>query len=201
MWTRPPPGDPRVPGRTRGREATLALVYGSASIGLLGVTAYLAETVLIFPSLGPTAFLLFHRPTASAASPRNVLAGHVIGVVCGLFALTACGLFGAPSALRAGVTLSHAAAAALSLGTTSALMVLFDRGHPPAGATTLIISLGLMSDVWQVAALLAAVVVLIAQAWLVHKVAGTFYPAWAPRGESASPSEARPAGVDDRPSA
>ena len=38
---------------------------------------------LVFPSLGPTAFLLFHDPTLPAASPRNTLCGHAIGILCG----------------------------------------------------------------------------------------------------------------------
>lgn len=173
-------GDPRVPGRTRSQEALFAFVFGFISIGVMGAVAYAAEAPFIFPSLGPTAFLLFHRPTASAASPRNTIEGHVIGALSGVAALAVCGLLDAPSALEVGVTPLRAVAAGASLGLTSGLMILTRRGHPPAGATTLIVSLGLMTSAAHLGVLFAAVVLLVLQAWLIHRIAGTSYPRWAP---------------------
>jgi len=168
-----------VPGHTRAQEALFAFCFGSLSIGVLGLVAYLAREPFLFPSLGPTAFLVFHRPTASAASPRNAIQGHLIGVVSGVAAIWIFGVMDAPDALSQ-FSLTRALAAGLSLGMTSALMVALDRGHPPAGATTLIVSLGLMRTPRQLLILMAAVVLLIAFGWLVHKVARTTYPMWAP---------------------
>ena len=173
-------GDPRVPGKTRAQEAGFAFVFGFASIGVMGGLAYLADAPFIFPSLGPTAFLLFHRPTASAASPRNTIQGHAIGAVSGVAALAVCGLLEETSALEVGVTPARALAAGASLGLTSGIMILARRGHPPAGATTLIVSLGLMTSATQLAVLFAAVVLLVLQGALIHRVAGTRYPVWAP---------------------
>lgn len=172
--------DPRVPGKTRGREALFAFAFGTVAIGLMGTVAHFAAAPFIFPSLGPTAFLIFHRPTASAASPRNTIVGHLIGALSGVAALAVCGLLDAPSAFDSGVTIPRALAAGLSLGATSGLMVLFRRGHPPAGATTLIVSLGLMTTVTQLAVLMLAVGLLVLEGHVIHRFAGTQYPIWRP---------------------
>ena len=63
-------------------------------------------------------------------------------------------------------------AAALSLGVTSGLMVWLQVPHPPAGATTLIVSLGVMPQLWQIPVLMAAVVLLVAQAFVINRLAG-----------------------------
>ncbi|MCA9714300.1 MAG: HPP family protein [Myxococcales bacterium] len=124
----------------------------------------------VFPSLGPTAFLLLERADSPAASPRNTIAGHAIGVAAGFVALAVFGLVDAPSALEVGVSLSRAMAAGLSLGATSSLMILLRRVHPPAGATTLIVSLGLMRTARELAVLLSAVVLLVSLSQLSRRL-------------------------------
>jgi hypothetical protein len=52
--------------------------------------------------------------------------------------------------------------------------------HPPAGATTLIISLGILIKPWQVLLLLVVVVLLILQAFAINRLAGIPYPLWNP---------------------
>lgn len=69
-------------------------------------------------------------------------------------------------------------AAGLSLGITSGLMVLLKAPHPPAGATTLIVSLGLLRDLDQLAVLMLAVLVLVGQAIAINRLAGLPYPLW-----------------------
>ena len=46
-----------------------AFVNGVLSIGLMAAAAVATGAPFIFPSLGPTAFLLFYTPTQPAASP------------------------------------------------------------------------------------------------------------------------------------
>ena len=72
-------------------------------------------------------------------------------------------------------------AAALSLGLTAGLMVLLRAPHPPAGATTLIISLGILTKPWQLVILMGAVVLLTAQALVINRLASIPYPLWKPR--------------------
>jgi HPP family len=69
-------------------------------------------------------------------------------------------------------------AAALSLSATGAFMVLFRVSHPPAGATTLIVSLGIISQPKDLVIIEAAVVLLTAQALAINRLAGLPYPLW-----------------------
>lgn len=72
-------------------------------------------------------------------------------------------------------------AAATSLGLTGAAMVLLDVGHPPAGATTLIVSLGFITRIQYLLVIEAAVVALVLQALLINRLSGIDYPVWSPR--------------------
>ncbi|MDQ6643370.1 MAG: HPP family protein, partial [Chloroflexota bacterium] len=58
------------------------------------------------------------------------------------------------------------------------LMVLLRAPHPPAGATTLIISLGILTQPWQLLLLMVAVVLLTLQAIVINRLAGIAYPLW-----------------------
>ncbi|MGH2826914.1 MAG: HPP family protein [Actinomycetota bacterium] len=157
-----------------------AFVNGCISIGLMSLAALLTGTPLIFPSLGPTAFLLFYTPRAPAASPRNTFVGHLIGVASGYLSLLVFGLTDAGPALAEGVTAGRVGAAALSLGLTAGVMAWLRVPHPPAGASTLIVSLGILSTPSQLVVLMLAVVVLIAQGFAINRLAGIPYPLWGP---------------------
>jgi len=166
--------------------ALFSFVNGCVSIGLMSILAVITHSPFIFPSLGPTAFLFFYTPTAPAASPRNTLIGHGVGVVAGYFSLVVTGLTMAGPALTTGVTWPRVIAAALSLGLTAGLMVLLRSPHPPAGATTLIISLGILTQPWQLVLLMGAVVLLTLYAFAINRLAGIPYPLWNPIREPAS---------------
>jgi len=159
-----------------------ALINGVISIGVMAAAAVVTGAPFIFPSLGPTAFMLFYAPSHPSASPRNVFCGHLIGVLCGYLALVVFGLTTRGPALAAGVDWANVGAAALSLGLTSGAMIWLRTPHPPAGATTLIVSLGILHDPVQLAVLMLAVVLLILQGVLINRLAGLDYPLWAPRG-------------------
>jgi len=57
--------------------------------------------------------------------------------------------------------------------------------YPPAGATTLIVSLGILCTPTQLVVLMAAVVLLTIQAWASNHLAGLNYPTWKPSPPSA----------------
>ena len=160
--------------------ALFSFINGCISIGLMSALAVLTHSPFVFPSLGPTAFLFFYTPTAPAASPRNTIIGHAVGIVAGYFSLVVTGLTVAGPALSVGVTWPRVIAAALSLGLTAGVMVLLRAPHPPAGATTLIISLGLLTRPWQLVLLMGAVVLLTLQAFAINRLAGIAYPLWGP---------------------
>ncbi|WP_165855639.1 HPP family protein [Marinobacter sp. JSM 1782161] len=158
--------------------ACFSFINGTISIALIAFVALVTQQAFIFPSLGATAFILFHAPMASAASPRNTFCGHLVGALMGYASLHLFGLAHAPSAIFTGVDLPRVAAAAMSLGTTGFLMVWLRVPHPPAGATALIVSLGLMPDFHQLPIVLAGVTLLLLQAFTLNRLAGLRYPLW-----------------------
>jgi CBS-domain-containing membrane protein len=174
-------GDRRNSSPHRGLAAWFVFVNGFATISLLAVLAMVWHIPLVFPSLGPTAFLLFSSPYLPSACPRNTLCGHAIGILCGYGALWLTGLQHAPSAMLEGVNVARVVAAAVSLALTGALMLLFDVVHSPAGATTLIISLGIITQPLHLLAIEAAVALIVIQAALTYRLCGVAFPLWSPQ--------------------
>ena len=161
--------------------ALFMFLNGFVTIAILAGVAMLSGTPFIFPSLGPTAFLFFFTPRVPAASPHHTIVGHGIGILCGFAALWIFGLLHAPPAMATGVSAARVGAAALSLASTGALMILFKAAHPPAGATTLIISLGIVTRPFHLLVIEIAVVALTLQAIAINRLAGIDYPLWALR--------------------
>lgn len=161
--------------------AIFSFVNGCISIGIMSILALLTNSPFVFPSLGPTAFLFFYTPTQPSASPRNTIIGHAIGVLAGYLSLVVTGLTAAGPALAVGVTWPRVIAAALSLGLTSGFMVLLRSPHPPAAATTMIISLGIITRPLQLVLLMVAVIFLTLQAIAINRLSGIPYPLWSPR--------------------
>jgi CBS domain-containing membrane protein len=89
--------------------------------------------------------------------------------------LVVTGLTTAGPAIANGVTWPRVIAAALSLGLTAGLMILFRATHAPAGATTLIISLGILTQPWQLVVLMVAIILL-----TLHRLFGMPFPLWSP---------------------
>lgn len=168
-----------------------AFVNGLISIAIMAAAAYATGAPFIFPSLGPTAVLLFYTPTTPAASPRNTFLGHLVGAAAGYLAVVLFGLTQAEPALATSIAGARVGAAALSLALTSGLMVWLRVIHPPAGATTLIVSLGILREPWQLAVLMGAVVLLTLQGFVINRLAGIPYPTW----RAASSPTTRPPGT------
>jgi hypothetical protein len=78
----------------------------------------------------------------------------------------------------------------LSLASTGALMILCKAAHPPAGATTLIISLGIVTRPVHLLVIEVAVAVLTLQAIAINRLAGIDYPLRAERWSSLTPGSA-----------
>jgi CBS-domain-containing membrane protein len=58
-------------------------------------------------------------------------------------------------------------------------MILLKSAHPPAGATTLIISLGMVTRPFHLLVIEIAVAILTLQAIVINRLAGIDYPFWA----------------------
>ncbi|HET6276004.1 MAG TPA: HPP family protein [Candidatus Cybelea sp.] len=145
---------------------------------VIGLAAAVTARPLIFPSLGPTAIMLFTHPLDRFSSPRHVLLGHFIGAASGYAALAMTGLLGV--ALSSEVGIPRVVAAAIALALTAGLMLLLDAEHPPAGATTLIVALGILPRLEDFLFLMAAVFVLTLLAFTVNRLNGIRVPVWRP---------------------
>lgn len=165
--------------------ASYLFVNGFATIGVLALLAFITHNPFVFPSLGPTAYLFFFTPLAETASPRNAVLGHAIALCCGFAAFWVTGMNNLPAGFPTEIYCPRVLSAALSLSFTGAIMVLLHVSHPPAGATTMIVSLGIIAKPKYLFIIEAAVILLTAQAFLINRLAGLPYPAWK-KAESAS---------------
>ena len=159
-------------------RSTYVFVNGFVTIALLALLALISRNPFVFPSLGPTAYLLFFSPLGKTSSPRNTITGHAIGLVCGYGAFVITGAGAMPFGVHPGIFWPRILASALSLSATGAFMVLLDVSHPPAGATTLIVSLGIISKPRELVIIEVAVFLLVAQALVINRLAGLAYPLW-----------------------
>jgi hypothetical protein len=169
-----------------GGDALYILITGAVAILISGLVAHVLREPLLFPSLGPTVFLVFEKPLAPESSPRNTLIGHCVGIAVGSGAIVLFGLRGARNILEGGATPARIGAATFSVAVTGALLLLFDAAHPPAGASTLIVSLGLLATPRTVLAMAAGVVLLTVAAWLINRVLGVPVHVW--RADAPPPS-------------
>ena len=145
---------------------------GALLAGLGGVV-WASGLPFLFPSLGPTACLFATDPDAPESDARRVLGGHALGVVAGLLAyhvvagevvLTGGAGPGSLAALRLAVS------GVFAVGLTTAAMLATDTGHAPACATTLIVSLGILSSPVEGVIVVLAVAALLAEHELLLRV-------------------------------
>jgi CBS-domain-containing membrane protein len=159
---------------------------------VVGLAATVTARPFIFPSLGPTAIMLFANPLDRYSSPRHVLLGHFIGAASGFAGLAAVGLIGV--SLTANVGIHRVLAAAIALALTAGIAMLLKAEHPPAGATTLIVALGILPQLLDIAFLMAAVFLLTVLALVINRASGIHYPLW--RAATSAPA-AEPRGRAD----
>ena len=149
-------------------------LYAGVLFTVLGLVAWASGQPFIFPSLGPSAFFLAFERRADRTQAASVVGSHLIGGVVGLGAYTVLAsgvaLTADPAAFSPG-GLRLAASGVLSIVLTSWGMIATDAIHAPACATTLIVSLGLLSTPLEVGIIVGSVTLLVA----VHAVAVVSY--------------------------
>ncbi|GAB3032434.1 HPP family protein [Natronobiforma cellulositropha] len=139
-------------------------VHTGLLVSVTALVAWLSGLPMLFPSLGPSAFVLAMFPHSDASAPRRVIGGHLVGVLAGLLAY---------HALAEGIVMTNAlepasldglrlaASGVLATVLTVAGMLFVRVRHPPACATTLIVALGLLSTPLEGALIVVAVVALV----------------------------------------
>ncbi|NHN42135.1 HPP family protein [Halorubellus sp. JP-L1] len=126
------------------------------------VAAWLLGVALVFPSLGPSAYVL--ATVDDPPTRRRVVAGHAVGVAAGAGAYYAlAGGLAVTAALEPGstATLRLGLAGVVSVAATTFGMRYFSVPHAPACATTLIVSLGLLTAPLELVGIVASVGVLV----------------------------------------
>jgi hypothetical protein len=114
--------------------------------------------------------LFFESPRQKASRPLNTLVGHGVGLVLGYACYLAFGLSGAAPAPVGGLTPAYVAAGALSVALTTVVLTLLGLPHPPAGATTLLVSLGILAKPVDLLDLAGAVVLVTAAGWAANRL-------------------------------
>ncbi len=154
-------------------KRTISVTSKSALfILVLSLIAWVSGAPFIFPSLGPTAYILaFGRKISHTANV--VIGGHACGILGGLVSyylvvhpynlLTLVEPFSS-SGFWLGL------GAVLAIAITTFLMLVFQISHPPACATTLIISLGILPHWFDGIVILIAVVILYYTYWVYQKL-------------------------------
>jgi len=164
-------------------------VEGSLALAVLSAAAYLTQFPLLFPPLGPSAFILFRTPMSASAAPRTIVLAHFSGLVAGLVALFL-GRFFFPGQVTADpgvVTAASIAILSLAMGMSSLAMIWLESNHPPATATALIVAMGYLHSAVHVFGFLIAVVFLITLAFLFNRILGGLpYPFWSHDAEVAA---------------
>ncbi|PYY55895.1 MULTISPECIES: HPP family protein [unclassified Curtobacterium] len=142
----------------------LVVLTISGAVGLATAQPWL------FPSLGPTVMLFFTAPKQHASRPMNALVGHLVAIIVGYGCFLAFGLAGSTAAPTGGLTLGYVAAGAVSVALTTLVLQLIRLPHPPAGATTLIVSLGILSEPLQLLDMAGAVLLVTVAGWALNRV-------------------------------
>lgn len=137
-------------GRTTRRQRIRALqqeIWAPITAGLLmllvGLIGLATAQPLLFPSLGPTAFLQTEAPDQPASRFYNVIIGHAVGLAAGYAAVLLFRADAAPALFAAHQLVAvRVWASVLAIVLTMFGSALLKASHPPAAATTLLIALG-----------------------------------------------------------
>lgn len=150
-----------------------AAVLSAVVLSAGGAVGLALHQPWLFPSLGPTVMLFFESPEQKASRPVNALVGHGVGLLAGAAVLYGLGLQDDPSAAAGGLTPASLLAGAVSVALTTLVLTALEMPHPPAGATTLIVSLGILTSPGELVSMAAAIVLTTVLGWGLNIVLGT----------------------------
>lgn len=130
-----------------------------ATLTMFVVLLFLSlQHAVIIASIGATAFIIFAMPKNITAKPRNVIGGHLVGLLSG----SLCSLIPHPLFFYSVLVYS------LAVGISIFVMVVVDAEHPPASG----IALGLAITGFTLNAIIAVITSVIILS-LVHRFLGS----------------------------
>ena len=147
------------PGLTPGGIWSAA--WSAGLILIVGATAYFAGEPWLFPSLGPTAYLVAAYPDLATSRPTTAWSVMLVGIGSGYAAVAIFNAWDSPIVPLNDVSLSRLGAAAVAVGLTVLLNHLLRSGHPPAAATTLLVALGAFHTARDAGIIVVGVVLLV----------------------------------------
>lgn len=109
----------------------LQCVASTATIFILLMLVSIHQKPIIIASIAASTFIVFTIPSYRPAQPRNMIAGHLIGMFCGLFVAEIILPNVHPSLI------AYEFWYAFAVGISIFLMVVTDTEHPPAAGTAL----------------------------------------------------------------
>lgn len=151
--------------------------YIAFHFAILGALSWFTGLGFLLPSLGPSIFLLATLPDEEMNYPHRVVGGQVIGVLSGIIAfqlLVGQPVMGEPIPPRSILGLRQVLATFLAAMLTTGGMFITNMEHPPAYATTLIISLGFIDSLKGAIVFFSAVLLVTG----VHELFGKRFPIW-----------------------
>ena len=151
---------------------------------LTGALAMLLREPLLIPAVGGSVYMLLTAPEHEASAPKNVLVGHGLGAAIGWLVLVLFGLRGVPGGQMAALTWTRVAAIATSLALTNAALRATRCSHAPAGASTMIVSIGGLPEAHHILDFELAALVTVVYAIVAHRFSGVEYPARRARGSA-----------------
>ncbi|MDO5609099.1 MAG: HPP family protein [Capnocytophaga sp.] len=120
--------DGRSPAHSGVSFSAYSAVGGFLAIAVTAALSQYSETPFLMAPFGATCVLAFGVPGSPLAQPRNIIGGHLVSTLIGLFCLF---LFG-----------DGWYSLALGVGASIFLMQLTKTTHPPAGADPLVVIAG-----------------------------------------------------------
>jgi hypothetical protein len=140
-------------------------IWPTAMAGVLmivvGLTAWVAGRPWLFPSLGPTAYLLAKYANLPTSRIYNCIVGHLVGIATGFVAVAIFNAWQAPIVPLHEVTPPRIWAATVAVALTILINTLLRSGHPPAAATTLLVALGTFQTARDAVLIMIGVLILV----------------------------------------
>ena len=114
-------------------KGLIAGLFSAITIAALTLLTYKTQYgIFLIASFGSSMVLLYGYPENTFAQPKNILFGHVLTTICGMFFL-----YFVPLPIY--ITIP------LAVGVGVGLMIILNVTHPPAGGNPIIVIMGSVS--------------------------------------------------------
>jgi len=139
------------------RPGWIACALAAGGVAAMSIVAWITGLPAVVASLAPSLLGAAASPGRREHAPVTLLVGHFIAILAALASLVAFDLLGDPPALVVGVSTARMLALPVAVALTLAGMLIVRRLHPAAGATTLLVGMGVVRPSGDLVVLVAAI--------------------------------------------